>query len=173
MKSDREVPVAIVGGGFSGTILAARLARRGIGSVLIDGSGRLGRGVAYSTTEPAHLLNVPAEAMSAWSGEADHFAERFEAEGGHRRDFAERRLFGRYLGKILDDAVASGFTRTVNATAASAKRRDGGWHVELDNGGTVEAAALVLASGNQEPQPLSAFSGARDRLISDPWGSAA
>jgi uncharacterized NAD(P)/FAD-binding protein YdhS len=172
MRSDREVPVAIVGGGFSGTILAAQLARRGIGSVLIDGTGRLGRGVAYSTTEPAHLLNVPAEAMSAWSGEADHFAERFEAEGGHRRDFAERRLFGRYLDKILDDAVASGFTRTVNATAASAKRRDGGWHVELDNG-TVEAAALVLASGNQEPQPLSAFSGARDRLISDPWGSAA
>src|SRR5436305_6873739 len=75
MKSDRQAPVAIVGGGFSGTILAAQLARRGVGSVLIDGSGRLGHGVAYSTTESAHLLNVPAEAMSAWSGEPDHFAE--------------------------------------------------------------------------------------------------
>ena len=32
MKSDREVPVAIVGGGFSGTIMAAQLARRGIAS---------------------------------------------------------------------------------------------------------------------------------------------
>src|SRR5947199_7608566 len=105
MKSDRQAPVAIVGGGFSGTILAAQLARRGIGSVLIDGSGRLGRGVAYSTIEAAHLLNVPAEAMSAWSGDADNFAERFEAEGGDRGDFAERRLFGRYLGEILDDAV--------------------------------------------------------------------
>ena len=64
MKSDRG-PVAIVGGGASGTILAAQLARRGIHSVLIDGSGRMGRGVAYSTTEPAHLLNVRAEGMSA------------------------------------------------------------------------------------------------------------
>jgi uncharacterized NAD(P)/FAD-binding protein YdhS len=173
MKSDRQAPVAIVGGGFSGTILAAQLARRGIRSVLIDGSGRLGRGVAYSTIESAHLLNVPAEAMSAWSGEADHFAERFEAEGGDRRDFAERRLFGRYLGEILDDAVARGSTEAADATAISAKRRDGNWHVELDDGGTVEAQALVLASGNQEPQPLSAFSGARNRLISDPWGSVA
>jgi uncharacterized NAD(P)/FAD-binding protein YdhS len=173
MKSDRQAPVAIVGGGFSGTILAAQLARRGIRSVLIDGSGRLGRGVAYSTIESAHLLNVPAEAMSAWSGEADHFAERFEAEGGDRRDFAERRLFGRYLGEILDDAVARGSAEAADATAISAKRRDGNWHVELDDGGTVEAQALVLASGNQEPQPLSAFSGARNRLISDPWGSVA
>src|SRR5437763_16408704 len=97
MKSDWQAPVAIVGGGFSGTILAAQLARRGIGSVLIDGSGRLGRGVAYSTTESAHLLNVPAEAMSAWSGEPEHFAAQFAAEGGDRRDFAERRQFGRHL----------------------------------------------------------------------------
>ena len=73
------MPVAIVGGGASGTILAAQLARRGIGSALIDGSGRAGKGVAYSTTEPAHLLNVRAEGMSAWAGEADHFAMRFEA----------------------------------------------------------------------------------------------
>jgi len=126
MKSDRQAPVAIVGGGFSGTILAAQLARRGIGSVLIDGSGRLGRGVAYSTTDSAHLLNVPAEAMSAWSGEPDHFAKQFEAQGGDRRDFAERRQFGRYLGEILDDAVASGGTTTVDATATSARHRVGG-----------------------------------------------
>jgi 2-polyprenyl-6-methoxyphenol hydroxylase-like FAD-dependent oxidoreductase len=46
MTSDR-VPVAIIGGGFSGTILAAQLARRGIASALIDGSGRAGKGVAY------------------------------------------------------------------------------------------------------------------------------
>src|SRR6478735_754430 len=98
MKSDGRVPVAIIGGGYSGTILAAQLARRGIGSALIDGSGRVGKGVAYSTTEPTHLLNVRAEGMSAWAAEPDHFARRFEAEGGDARGFAERRLFGQYLG---------------------------------------------------------------------------
>src|SRR5947199_3869408 len=110
MKSDRRAPVAIIGGGFSGTILAAQLARRGIASILIDGSARMGRGVAYSTTEPAHLLNVRAEGMSAWAGEPEHFASRFESEGGDKRGSAERRMFGRYLGDILDQAVASGET---------------------------------------------------------------
>jgi uncharacterized NAD(P)/FAD-binding protein YdhS len=173
MKSDREVPVAIVGGGFSGTIIAAQLARRGIASVMIDGSGRIGRGVAYSTTEPAHLLNVPAEAMSAWADEPDHFARCFELEGGDRRGYAQRRLFGRYLGEILDEAVASGRTEAIAATALRAKRQNGGWTIELDDGRAVESKALVLAVGNQEPAPLGAFAGIGDRYVSDPWGSTA
>src|SRR3954468_2943679 len=108
MTSDRRGPVAVIGGGFSGTMVAAQLARRGIASALIDGSGRAGKGVAYSTTEPAHLLNVRAEGMSAWADEPDDFARRFEAEGGDRRGFAQRRLFARYLGDILGEAVAGG-----------------------------------------------------------------
>ena len=107
MKSDR-VPVAIIGGGFSGTIIAAQLARRGVSSILIDGSGRVGKGVAYSTTEPVHLLNVRADKMSAWVEEPDDFAKRFESEGGEPAGFAERRSFASYLGDILDQAVGSG-----------------------------------------------------------------
>ena len=172
MKSDRVFPVAIIGGGFSGTILAAQLARRGIGSVLIDGSGRIGRGVAYSTTEPAHLLNVRAEGMSAWAGEPDHFAQRFEGEGGDRRGFAERRLFARYLANILDEAVAGGKTEPVDATAMKAVRGNG-WRVELENGSAIEAQAVALAVGNQEPEPLSAFTGIGERFIRNPWGAEA
>jgi uncharacterized NAD(P)/FAD-binding protein YdhS len=172
MKSDRD-EVAIVGGGYSGTILAAQLARRGISSVLIDGSGRVGKGVAYSTTEPAHLLNVRAEGMSAWAGEPDHFAKRFEGEGGDRRGFAERRMFARYLGQILDEAVATGKVRTVAATATSASRQGDGWQVKLDDGEAVGARALVLAIGNQEPETMRAFAGAQRRFIRNPWGKQA
>jgi uncharacterized NAD(P)/FAD-binding protein YdhS len=173
MKSDRQAPVAIVGGGFSGTILAAQLARRGIASVLIDGSGRLGRGVAYSTTEPAHLLNVPAEAMSAWPDEPDHFVQRFEADGGDRLGYAQRRLFGLYLGEILTEALATGWVEAMDATAAKATRHNGGWKIELDDGAAIDARALVLAVGNQEPEPLSAFTGIGERYVSDPWDSIA
>ena len=170
MKSDGRVPVAIIGGGFSGTITAAELARRGIRSVLIDGSGRAGKGVAYSTTEPAHLLNVRAEGMSAWADEPDHFARRFESEGGDRRGFAQRRLFGRYLGEILDEAVASGNVEVSHASASKATRADGTWSIALANGESLQAGALVLAVGNQEPEGLSAFSGVGDRFIRNPWG---
>ena len=173
MRSDRPVAVAIVGGGFSGTILAAQLARRGISAALIDGSGRAGKGVAYSTREPAHLLNVRADGMSAWAGEPAHFAERFRSEGGDPRDFAQRRLFGRYLGEILDEAIASGNTDVVHASARSAARDAGHWRVELDDGTIVNADALALAIGNQEPGSLSAFAGAGKRYIANPWGSDA
>ncbi|HUP67627.1 MAG TPA: FAD/NAD(P)-binding protein [Sphingomicrobium sp.] len=173
MTSDRVVPVAIIGGGFSGTILAAQLARRGIRSALIDGSGRMGRGTAYSTSEPAHLLNVRAEGMSAWAGQGDHFAKRFEAEGGDRRGFAERRLFGRYIGEILDEAVAGGSVELIGQGATRATRADGGWRVELEDGGLVQSEAIALAVGNQEPEPLSAFSSAGRRFIRNPWGADA
>jgi uncharacterized NAD(P)/FAD-binding protein YdhS len=173
MKSDRRVPVAIVGGGASGTILAAQLARRGIESALIDGSGRAGKGVAYSTLEPAHLLNVRAEGMSAWAGDPDHFVRRFEGEGGDRRGFAQRRLFGRYLGEILDGAVASGRTEVVHASALRAERGQGGWSVALDDGSALEADAVALAVGNQDPEPIRAFAGAGERFIGNPWGADA
>ncbi len=79
----------------------------------------------------------------------------------------------RYLGEILDEAVATGRTEVIAATALGAKRRNGGWAVELDDGTTVESRALVLAVGNQEPGPLSAFAGIGDQFVSDPWGSTA
>ncbi len=172
MKSDR-VPVAIIGGGFSGTILAAQLARRGISSALIDGSGRVGKGVAYSTREPAHLLNVRAEGMSAWSGEPGHFAERFEEEGGDPRGFAERRLFAQYLKDILEAAVESGKAQIVEASATAARWRDGSWLVHFEDGEPMEADALVLAIGNQDPEPLGALAAAGDRYIANPWGANA
>jgi uncharacterized NAD(P)/FAD-binding protein YdhS len=173
MKSDGRVPVAIIGGGYSGTILAAQLARRGIASAVVDGSGRAGKGVAYSTTEPAHLLNVRAEGMSAWAGEPDDFAERFESEGGHRRGFAQRRFFARYLRDILSEAVGSGNTRVVEATATAAVPSEAGWQTSLSDGEKLHSDALVLAIGNQEPERLGAFADARDRFIANPWGADA
>ncbi|MBW0006137.1 MAG: FAD/NAD(P)-binding protein [Sphingomonas sp.] len=153
--------------------MAVQLARRGIRSQLIDGSGRLGRGVAYSTNEPAHLLNVPAERMSALAGEPDHFARIFEAEGGDRRGFAERRLFGRYLRGILDEAVEKGCIKIIEATAVGASRQGDGWQVHLNNRSSLETKGLVLAAGNQEPAALGEFEQVGDRFVRDPWDATA
>ena len=147
MKSDRQVAVAIVGGGFSGTMVAAQLARRGIGSVLIEGGGRTGHGIAYSTDEPAHVLNVRAESMSAWPDDPDHFARA----SGDPKGFAERRRFGSYLREILAEAVASGHVEVVEDRAVAAVSEEGEWRIGLEDGGTIAAEALVLAIGNQPP----------------------
>jgi uncharacterized NAD(P)/FAD-binding protein YdhS len=111
--------------------------------------------------------------MSAWAGEPDHFARRFAAEGGEPRGFAQRRLFGRYLGEILEEAVQSGKVELVDATAVRAVRTGENWLIEFDDGSAASVDALVLASGNQEPDAIAAFRDAGERFIGNPWGEAA
>lgn len=167
---EQRVPVAILGAGFSGTMTAANLARLGISSVLIEANGRAGQGAAYSTTEPAHLLNIRAENMGAWADDPEDFVSR---EGAARGSFAERRRFGAYLRSILSDAVASGHVEVVEGRAIDAGRDDGGWTVVLDDGSSIQAEAVVLATGNQPPALLDALKDVGERLIDNPWGEAA
>ncbi len=141
--------------------------------MLIEGGGRSGLGTAYSTGEPAHLLNVRAEAMSAWPSALSHFADYFEGEGGDPRGFAERRLFGRYLLAIRDESVASGHVELIDCAALAARRDDSGWRVTLDGGREVNASALALGNGNQPPEPMRAFDSAGARFVGNPWGDEA
>ena len=169
MKSDAGVDVAVVGGGFSGTMAAAQLAGRGLSVVLIEGGGREGRGVAYSTREAVHLLNVPAARMSAWPDRPDDFVNCGYDAGA----FAPRRDYGIYLRSILDNAVASG-VELVEAQAVAAVRDGEEWRVAQSGGRDILARALVLAQGNQPPEPMRVGNGVDPGLfVNHPWGDEA
>lgn len=175
MASDTgAADVIIVGGGYSGTMLAAELARRNIGSILIERSGREGRGTAYSTPEDAHLLNVVAAKMGAWADQPEHFAKIVEGEGYQPDDFVPRRRYGEYLSAILTEAEASGLATIVRADAqCAALREGGGWKVALGDGTELQGKALVVAHGNQSPEPPEAAKGISDKLfVNDPWSDA-
>ena len=148
---------------------AAQLARQGVASVVIERADQSGLGAAYSTSDPAHLLNVPADKMSAWANVPDDFARRT----GDSSVFAQRREYGAYLRAILEEAVSTGCVAVVRGAAVRAERDECGWTVGLQDGGPIAAGALVLATGNQPPGQLSALQGAGERLISNPWGDAA
>ena len=179
------IDVAIIGGGFSGTMLAAQLARRGVSSVIVEKAGRAGRGTAFSTLEPRHLLNVPASAMSAWPDRPGDFVAWLEANASEDAvgadGFAQRRHFGAYLGAILDQAIASGLVHVIDGEAVTARPSagpgqdpdGGGWRVTLRDGAAVVAKGLALANGNQPPDALR-LPGAEDdnRVVSDPWSAA-
>jgi len=169
MKSDAaHADVIVVGGGFSGTMAAAQLVRRGLSVVLVEGGGRAGLGTAYSTREAVHLLNVPATRMSAWPDRPDDFV----AAGHDAAAFVPRREFGAYLRSILDQAVAEGVD-LVEGLAMSAVR-EGDWHVRLADGTDIVARALVLAQGNQPPAPMRAGEGIDPALfVNNPWGNEA
>ncbi|MET0271251.1 MAG: FAD/NAD(P)-binding protein [Sphingomonas sp.] len=170
--------VAIVGAGFSGTLQAIHLLRPGGPKVsLIERRGEFARGVAYSTADPGHLLNVRAANMSALPDRPDHFVDWRAAQGG--RDpatFASRIEYGDYLGHMLREAAAAAPGRLElrhDTVADMALRRDG---VELlfDSGGRLRADAAVLALGNLPPHDPPVFAGKAfgpDRYVSDPWSA--
>jgi uncharacterized NAD(P)/FAD-binding protein YdhS len=159
--------VAIVGGGFSGAMLAARLAERGVASTLINRTPDFGLGVAYSTPFDGHLLNVRSSRMSALADRPDHFVRWLEANAPEFADpdgFAPRRLFGRYVQARLAEVEAAhpGLIERVVGEAAGVEA-DG---VLLSDGRRIAADAVVLTTGNPAPRTAS---GGSDRILSDPW----
>ena len=85
-KSHTQVQrVGIVGGGFSGTLVLANLVEQADCRFTVDlfePERAPGTGVAYSTTEPVHLLNVRAERMGAFAGRPDGFYRWLQSAAG-------------------------------------------------------------------------------------------
>lgn len=165
--------IAIVGGGFSGAMLAARLAESGIASTIIDRDADIGLGVAYSTPFDGHLLNVRSNRMSAVEGRPDDFVQWLQA---HHPDqaapegFAPRRLYGLYVQDRLAgvEATHPGLITRVVGKAVTVEDAA----VRLADGRLIEADALVLATGNPAPK-TAAPDETQGRIIGDPWAAGA
>src|SRR6478752_3909269 len=101
--------ITIIGGGASGTLLAANLLR-GTGPAelnLVEIRPRVGRGVAFGTNYDSHLLNVPAGKMGAFPDDVEHF-HRWLGEKGYTfgaNDFVPRKTYGEYLRSVFEEAV--------------------------------------------------------------------
>lgn len=162
--------VVIVGGGFSGAMLAARLAEHGLPSALIDATGRFGLGVAYSTPFDGHLLNVRSGRMSAVEGRPGDFVDwltRHAPEHAGPDGFAPRRLYGLYVQDRLAavEAARPGLIDRVHGRVAAVE----GTAAVLADGRRVEGEAVVLATGNPPPKTASGH----PRILSDPWAHGA
>ena len=180
--------IAIIGGGFSGTMTAVNLARLGTRPLrvcLINSGHPAGRGVAYGTKRPEHLLNVAARNMSAFPDHPAHFLDWLRTRSEYadlpdvvlREVFVPRRVYGDYLRALALTYFAPVDSRypvqvePVEDTAVDVAKRPGGVAVELASGGTVEAARVVLATGNQRPAPLPAADAPfhHPAYFDDPW----
>ena len=178
--------VAVIGGGASGALVAAQLLRRshrnGLRVVVIEPRPRVGLGLAYSTTDETHRLNVPAGQMGALPRDPGHFV-RWANDCGHpleSGDFAPRALYGEYLARVLDDAERSSLPQItlerVRDTAVGVRILSSAKPpvavVELASGSTVTAAHVVLALGNLPPADPGVADPelvASDRYEPDPW----
>ena len=172
--------VAIVGGGFSGTMLAVHLLARGARVTLFERHREPGRGLAYGAADPIHLLNVRAGNMSAYPDRPAHFADWLAARGiaNAAASFAQRRLFGTYVEEQLAAAIAAAgerFTHRADSVADVASGPTGAT-VTSASGEQIHANAAVLALGNLPPPPPPGFAAADlppGTYWGDPWAPGA
>ena len=70
--------------------------------VLVERRGTVGEGVAYSTRESAHLLNVPAGRISAWPDRPDDFLQWASRRYGDIKptDFLPRTVLRRVHSRV-------------------------------------------------------------------------
>jgi uncharacterized NAD(P)/FAD-binding protein YdhS len=162
--------VVIIGGGFSGCLTAVNLSRLSGGPLkisIINQGYPLGRGVAYSTRNGSHLLNVVARNMSALADQPAHFVEwlrtrsdyRDEAVERLRERFLPRRIYGDYLHGLLFSRSEAAVEKDIQIETIAAEAMDigpafGGASVALSNGDFINANRVVLATGNQPPANL-------------------
>lgn len=174
--------VVIVGGGFSGTLLALHLLAEMDGPkvTLIERTGVFGLGAAYATRNPEHLLNTRAGNMSAFPDRPDHFLrwlmDRSDDQAIGRMTFMPRMTYGAYVQELLaaaaDKGRATGRLALLTDDAVSIKRRIGGFEIGLASGATLEADAAALALGNLQPMepPVADRSVlASDHYVAEAW----
>jgi uncharacterized NAD(P)/FAD-binding protein YdhS len=194
----RNLHVAIIGGGASGTLTAIQLLREAAARQLplriklIDQYGRHGLGQAYSTVDRAHRLNAMAGQMSALSDDPDHLlrwavADAAGAAGSDGRAaedrsppaataFLSRLDYGRYLRDTLADAEHRALpvaTLTPVTAEVLAIRCGGDRPVRIMlRDGHIDADVAVLATGNA-PARLPFEVPPDGRIVTDPWRPAA
>lgn len=176
--------VAIIGSGFSGTVVAIHLLRAAPAGLdrlyLVERvEGHVG-GVAYRTQSASHTLNVPAGRMSAFEDDPDgflRFVRRREPAltGG---SFVPRREYGEYLAETLDDARRSSPLPLLRVTGEVVSVSESGDDLILGlaDGRSFPAERVVLAIGNYPPSDPPVGDGAVFRSIRyarDPWAGDA
>ena len=178
--------IAVIGAGFSGALTTLHLLKHCTPEdriLLIEKNEHFGLGLAYSTGNANHLLNVRASNMSAFADQPDDFvkwlqhlpaeeaAELHEMPGPN--SFVPRGLYGRYIQQLLGDRIwrpendLNVFLVTDEAVALhrrqTAKQDGHAWEVELAVGRRLAADLVILAIGN--------FPAARAQpgIFKDPW----
>jgi len=185
--NDKPV-IAIVGGGFCGALTLAQLCRQSsipLSIRLINKENPAGRGIAFSSYNASHLLNVAAAKMSAFPDDPGHFVkwvcdkpayQQFHLENLGEL-FLPRVIYGHYLEELLeyqlknlpawiDVSIVSDEVIDITCT-------DKGNEVFLKNGSPFLADKVILATGNFVPANPSivnkSFYEKGKAYFPDPW----
>lgn len=145
--------VLVVGGGASGVLVAVNLLRfgQGLAVTIAEPDSTLGRGVAYSTTDPDHLLNVPAGRMSGLADDPAHLCKWAGVDEGA---FIPRRRYLDYLNDLLAISIKNCANRNSfqhrQVKVTNLVSAENGLNATFEGSDTESFHYVVLALGNSE-----------------------
>jgi len=158
------LPIAVIGGGFSGCAAAIQILRQQPAShvLLCDSGPGFGQGLAYSSAASPHtLLNVPAHNMSLYPDEPGHFTQWLGEQDSRVSEslaetptgvFATRQFYGRYIGDELRRIASlpgnEARLTLVRDRVVDLVPKGTGFGIHCAGGRSYDVAAAVLAAGN-------------------------
>lgn len=162
--------IAIVGGGFSGSLVATHLlktASQPLTIKLIERSDQIGKGIAYSTDTNCHLLNVSAGNMSAFAHDPGHLLRwlqhnrneltAFLSQEVNASTFIPRKVYGLYIQSVLAEAEATAPSdvqlERLTDEVVGVQPEGKGAMISLRSGRCCAADRVVLALGNSPSAP--------------------
>jgi uncharacterized NAD(P)/FAD-binding protein YdhS len=183
--------LAIVGGGFTGAVLAIHAVRASTGPldiVVLEPRPELGRGVAYSTRDRNHRINVPSDRLDIVAGEPGAATAWLHAHGilpnpaceDGTGAYVPRADYGAYIGNVLTRTLAAASDRVrlshLRTMATEVRGKAGAWQILTGSGERIAADRVALCFGHAVPAlPCRLGPGVAEssRLVADPWASDA
>ena len=181
--ADNKPHIVIVGGGFTGTAVAIHLAQArhpGWRITLLEPRDTPGGGVAYSTGNPVHRINVPAQRMQLagrpegdfdrWYRQQPAFTEDQEALRPDGAVYPQRGQFGEYMRQQFAAARAASGSALVHLQQRALDWDNG--TIITEDGTRLAADLVILAVSHPPPALPSPLVSLADHpaLIANPWG---
>ncbi len=166
------IRICVIGGGFTGVAAAIACLHRVDTSfrlTVVEPAPDLGRGIAFGDRHPANLLNVRARDLTVLSDRPSDFLnwafrqiDQGESDSslleGLAHAFLPRQLFGEYVKQRLFEAVERRGDvefNIVNAAANSCRREGAGFVVRVEEGDSVGADVVIVATAFGLPRGSS------------------
>ncbi len=182
------VKIGIIGGGFSGTMLAVHLIKNvniPITIKFINETDVLNTGIAYNPYSKKALLNVVSSRMSAFTSDPNHFLN-WVMRQDHFRDkdstlignsFLPRYLYGEYLKEIWKDVLKLADEKSIKVEVLNTSVKDltlltNSIQIELNDKSRLPVDYCVIASGNHlpgNPKIKSSFFNINANYFQNPW----
>lgn len=185
MTSNNHIPViAIIGGGFSGAATVIHLCNkvRQPTKILFFNDGYpLAKGIAYSSNNNYHVLNVAAGKMSLFNNDPLHFANwarsnavEFANEETELK-FLPRYVFGNYVQVIYSEALKKSkdcSVEEINERVIDVQHEQNTYSLTTKGGKKFSAEKILYAAGNFIPEIPKSVSNEliqTKRYFSNPW----